>query len=82
MTKLICNRDAGNNQDILTDEHSACSYGCPVLVHQGQALGVADMYDDGLFGVRHARDVTIVTQGILTDDELVLLNKWRDACAR
>ncbi|MDA3877408.1 MAG: hypothetical protein PF483_10000 [Halothiobacillus sp.] len=82
MTTLICNRDAGNNQDILTDEHAACSYGRPVLVHQGQALGVADMYDEGLFGARPAREITIATQGLLTDDELALLNKWREDCAR
>ena len=78
MTTLICNRDAGNNHDVLTDEHAACSYGRPVLVHQGMALGVADMYDDGLFGRRPASEVRIDTQGLLTVDELALINKWRE----
>ena len=82
MTTLICNRDAGGKYDVLSDEHSASSYGRPALIHKGQALGPADSYDEGLFGARPAHEVSIQTSGLLDDDELALLRKWQQDCAR
>ena len=86
MTTLICNTSATATEplrsyDLLTDEHSASSYGRPVLIHDGQPLGPADMYDEGLFGARPAREVEIRTNGLLTDEQLALLAKWRSDCA-
>lgn len=82
MTTLICNKDASGNYDLLTDEHAACSYGQPVIVHLGVALGKNDVYDNGLFGtIKPAKNVTIDTgsHGPLDDDQFSLLQKWQAA---
>lgn len=79
MTSLICNRNAGGGHDTLTDEHSASSYGQPVLVHMGQALGPDDLYDDGFFGLRPVREVGIRTTGLLSDEQVTLVAKWERA---
>lgn len=80
MTTLDCNHDAGGNFDVLTDEHSACSYGQPVLIHYGRAHGPADQYSLGVFGYCLAKDAGIQTSKLLTDDQVALVKKWETAC--
>ena len=81
MTTLHCNHDASGNFDTLTDEHSASSYGQPVLIHDGNPHGPADRYDLGLFGYCQTRDVDIRTSDRLTDDQVKKVQRWRNACA-
>lgn len=82
MTTLQINTTCMGNYDLLTDEHSAASYGRPVLVHNGVAYGPGDIIPDNLFGDYPAHESATDTMGLLTVEQLAMLNKWREDCAR
>jgi hypothetical protein len=80
MTILHCNHDASGNYDVLTTEHAASSWHLPILIHRGKALAPNDLYDEGMFGSKPARDVEICTRALLDEEQVIMLNRWHNAC--